>query len=114
VDTLKLAMGLVSFLLSLLVLYIVKRAILPLSLKWLGRLVGYRLRRASQTRQELLWARTADERRAYEEAHCKDSSTKKELEDWEEVDPARVGSAVNGGDLRPGWQGVVGFFHPFW
>lgn len=31
---------------------------------------------------------------------------------WEKVE--RVGEAVNGESLQKEWNGVVGFFHPFW
>ena len=35
-------------------------------------------------------------------------------DDWEKVESYGAASAVNGGRAEDDWEGVVGFFHPFW
>lgn len=104
-------MGVFLLLLYLLVPGLLAFIFLPRTLLLLGQLVGYRLRRASQTRRELLLERTATEQRKYDAEHKK---SKREEDDWEEIEPSTVGSAVNGGKADQDWNGIVGFFHPFW
>jgi alpha-1,2-mannosyltransferase len=35
-------------------------------------------------------------------------------DDWEKVDATVVGTAGNGLPLDDEWEGIIGFFHPFW
>ena len=35
-------------------------------------------------------------------------------DDWENVDSYAAGTAKNGGKADADWDGIVGFFHPFW
>lgn len=105
-------MGFLLILLSLSLPIIISFVFLPKTIRFLGELVGYQLRRSSRTRRELLLARVATEQRAYEADKKKDK--KKEEDDWEEIEASTVGSAVNGGKADKDWNGIVGFFHPFW
>ena len=105
-------MGVFSFFLSLAIPLFLAFVFLPRTLRFLGELLGRYLQRSSQTRRELLLSRVANEQRAYESGH-KDSR-KKEDDDWEEIEGATVGSAINGGKADSDWRGIVGFFHPFW
>jgi len=80
----------------------------PIALRFLAELLGSWLLRSSQTRRELLYARVATEIKTYE------AESPTEPDDWEEIDSAVVGTAVNGGQAGQDFSGVVGFFHPFW
>jgi alpha-1,2-mannosyltransferase len=98
--------------LSLLVAVSVSSFLLPKALRFGGELLGSSLRRASRTRRELLLARVTNEQRTYDAEHTR--TKRKEEDDWEEVKASAVGSAVNGGKADKDWNGIVGFFHPFW
>ena len=104
-------MGVFSILLSLLVPVLLALVFLPKTLRFFAELVGHRLRRSSRTRRELLLARVATETKNFEAEHQEKSS---EDDDWENIGPAAIGSAVNGGKANSEWNGIVGFFHPFW
>ena len=105
-------MGLFLFLMFTAVCSVVLLGFAPIFIRFLGELVGSWLRRSSRTRRELLYARVATEQKSYEpEASSPES---KEKDDWEEIDSAAVGSAVNGGKAGQDFAGIVGFFHPFW
>ena len=46
-------------------------------------------------------------------ATARDQETLLEAEDgWEKIEKA--GTAENGQPLKDDWEGIVGFFHPFW
>lgn len=85
--------------------------LMPSTWPTIVRLVGNRMRRSSNTRRELLLARTATETRAHEAEHARSN---KDDDDWEKIAPTVLGSARNGGKGDSEWAGVVGFFHPFW
>ncbi|KAF2117691.1 hypothetical protein BDV96DRAFT_570707 [Lophiotrema nucula] len=80
-------------------------------LRFFGGTVGRYLRRSSQTRRALLQSRADKERRQHENEQP--AQTTRSEDDWEEVEAAVVGSAVNGGRADGDWSGIVGFFHPF-
>lgn len=105
-------MGLLVIFVSLLIPLVLSFVFLPRTLRFAGELVGYYFRRSSRTRQELLLARVATETRNCEAEQRK--THKNEDDDWEEVEGATVGTAVNGGRAENEWEGIVAFFHPFW
>ncbi len=41
-------------------------------------------------------------------------SPKSEDEGWEKVESHAVGTVKNGEKAEGDWEGIVGFFHPFW
>ena len=100
-------MSVLLVLLSLLVPALVAALLLPKILYFVAGLVGQHLRRCSRTRRELLLARVANETKAYEEELKKN---KQEDADWEQVGTTPPNSAVKNSE----WDGIVGFFHPFW
>ena len=101
----------VIILLSIFVPVLISVILLPKTLHLLAEFVGHRLRRASRTRRELLLNRVATETKAFEAEHKADIQ---EDDDWENVLPSLTGSATNGGKANVDWNGIVGFFHPFW
>ena len=106
-----LAMALLAFLLSLFLSIVVALVLLPKTLHLLAELIGNRLRQSSRTRRELLLDRVATETKAFEAEH---KVKGKDDDDWEKILPSQAGSAVNGGKADADWNGIVGFFHPFW
>ena len=104
-------MALLVIILSLLVPAFVAVIFLPKTLHLLAGLVGRRLRHSCRTRRELLLDRVAAETKAFEAEHRTNST---EDDDWEKIVPSPIGSAVNGAKADAEWNGVVGFFHPFW
>lgn len=104
-------MGAFSLVLSLLACSILSFVFLPRTLRFAGEILGHYLRRASRTRRELLLARVATEQQAWEADHGRGKGS--DDEEWEQVEAATVGSAVNGGSAAEDWAGIVGFFHPF-
>jgi alpha-1,2-mannosyltransferase len=104
-------MGVFLFFLSLVVCIFLAFIFLPRTLGFLASLLGYYLRRSSQTRRELLVARNAEEVRRWEAGRGDETE---EEDGWEEIEGSLVGSAVNGGKADKDWHGIVGFFHPFW
>lgn len=83
----------------------------PYIVQLVGRLAGWNLRRLTQHRRELLLARVQGEREELE-ARAKSSSSAVE-DEWEKVDKSRsVSEDGDEGDRK--WNGIIGFFHPFW
>jgi hypothetical protein len=77
------------------------------------RLIGWSLQRRTSKRRELIASRVRSEQEAYEAALK--GSPKVEDEDWEQIESYAAGTAPNGESPRDvEWDGVVGFFHPFW
>jgi alpha-1,2-mannosyltransferase len=76
-----------------------------------SRPVGWYLRRKTAGRRAQILERVEDE----EKALAEDQSVKKDSDDeWENVESYAAGSAKNGEKADKEWDGVVGFFHPFW
>jgi alpha-1,2-mannosyltransferase len=104
-------MGLLLVVLSLLVPALLATVFLPKTLRFAAEIVGQHLRRSSRTRRELLLARVASETKTFE---AQQTNKKKEDEDWEKVGNTPPGSAAKHGPADSEWDGIVGFFHPFW
>jgi alpha-1,2-mannosyltransferase len=104
-------MSVLLVLLSLLAPALVTALFLSKTLHFVAALLGQHLRRSSRTRCELLLARVATETKAHE-ADVKNK--KREDDDWEQVGTTPPGSAVKHGQMDSDWDGIVGFFHPFW
>lgn len=98
-------------LLSLLIPVLVSVVFLPKILRFLAELVGQHLRRASRTRRELLLARVATESKSHE---AERKNRQSEDDDWEEVGTNATRTPVDSGKTDRDWDGIVGFFHPFW
>lgn len=89
--------------------------LLPHLMPTVARAVGSHIRQSGQQRKELLTARASIERKQYEEQDDPASLD----DEWEKVDRSHA-QAKNGAGRADGrqadqdWDGVVGFFHPFW
>ena|SRR2546421_6618112 len=77
------------------------------------RLIGWSLQRRTSKRRELIASRVRSEEEAYQATQK--GSPKADDEDWEKVESYAAGTAPNGDLPRDvDWEGVIGFFHPFW
>ena len=81
--------------------------------KWLLRnLLAWYLRRKAAARRTLALAHVKIEEGQFQLAER--HSPKSDEGEWEKVEGYASGSAANGGQAEDEWEGVVGFFHPFW
>src|SRR5438128_465698 len=79
-----------------------------------GRAVGWYLQwRGAPRRAQILERVRLDEEMA---ADAGGSSKKAEFEDldWEKVEAHQTQMSKNGKPEGKDWEGIVGFFHPFW
>lgn len=78
-----------------------------------GAKLGDHLRHKSLQRRELILARSKTERK-----HFEDKQTQSTLDgEWEKIDKSRSSSNSESQaevNATTHWDGVVGFFHPFW
>ena len=76
-----------------------------------GRALGWSLRRRTAGPRVQILERIEGE----EKALANDQSARRDSDDdWENVESSAVGSAKNGEKADEEWDGIVGFFHPFW
>ena len=76
----------------------------------IGSTFGYYLRKKTAGRKaQILELLEADEKEYKEE-----DGGRRDSDDWENVEAYAVGSSNNGGKADKEWDGIVGFFHPFW
>lgn len=83
---------------------------LPL-LRASGRVLGWSLRRKTNSRRQLILRRVAAEEAAY---IAKARKGNPEDDDWERVETYASGPAETKAQSTQQWEGVIGFFHPFW
>ena len=86
--------------------------------------VGWLIRKRTRSRREYVIARARSEEEECRASRAKDSVSRSQVEDeegWEKVDPGeRPSSSSDNGAAgteegrKDDWNGVVGFFHPFW
>ena len=89
----------------------------PFILKYLIRLtfrcIGWSLQRKTKKRRELILSRVKSEEQAYQSGQ--ENPQRSDDEDWEKIESYAAASAPNGDLPSDGdWEGVIGFFHPFW
>ncbi len=81
--------------------------------KWLARsagtAIGWYLRRKTMVRRQAILAQVRLEEEKYQTL-----ARKSDDGDWEKVESHAAGTAVNGGQADDEWEGMIGFFHPFW
>lgn len=107
-------MSAIALLLSFLGCFVFTFVFVPITFKWSARLLGHRLRRASEDVRGVLSLQTTNEQKQYDVDRNRGLKSKKEADDWEEIESPLIGTADNGGRAGPDWKGFVGFFHPFW
>lgn len=86
--------------------------IVPWFWRAIGSALGWYLKRKTEGRRaQLLEIMNEDERRFAERGQERKKSVTDE--EWESIETL-AGSADNGGKGAQEWDGIVGFFHPFW
>lgn len=76
----------------------------PLLVGYIGSSMGYHLAKKTAGRREMVLEKTrADEKELMRKKDKRDS------DEWENVE-ADTGT----GEKTDGWDGIIGFFHPFW
>ena len=80
--------------------------------KYAGQTIGWYLRQRTSARRGTILAKVKAEDKDYRSNDR--LSPKSDDEDWEKVESYVAGSAKNRDIGADDWEGVVGFFHPFW
>jgi alpha-1,2-mannosyltransferase len=88
----------------------------PLLWRAVGSFLGWYLRKKTDGRRcHILELVEADEKKYREDRRDSISSGEGAEEgEWEKVDAYATGTAKNGDKGDDDWDGIVGFFHPFW
>ena len=89
------------------------RFALPFLFTTACKIIGWRLRRNTQQRKDILLARSTTEAKQRD----KEAGSHPSIDDeWEKIDPGRHGLGQEKPASTSGreWRGIVGFFHPFW
>lgn len=81
-----------------------------LSLKLLGALLGWHLRRKSASSRQTLFSRVEPDHTL----RSKNNGSKSEDDEWERIEHQVEGNSGAGQKSTDDWKGIVGFFHPFW
>lgn len=102
-----LTMAFLSVLLSLLLPVFISILFLPKIVRFFTEQLGHYLRRSSRTRRELLLARVATETEKYKQTETEDY-------DWKDIASVATGGKGSSSEADKQWDGIVGFFHPFW
>jgi len=81
----------------------------PFIVRFTGQAIGWYLRRRTSARKELILARVKVEEDDYKSKERR--LAKSEDEEWERIDTRAQRTGENASE---DWEGVIGFFHPFW
>jgi len=104
-------MGPLTLLLSVLLATIVPVFFIGHTARFLCALVGSNVKSKTASRKQLFLDRAAKEEA---EASRKDATSQSQLDgEWEKIENSTP-SSTNGDKETKSWEGVIGFFHPFW
>lgn len=76
---------------------------------WVGSILGSYLRNKTAGRRGQILEMTEKD-----EAEFEKNKGRRDSDEWENVDAYAVGTAGNGEKGQSEWDGIVGFYHPFW
>ena len=87
--------------------------VVPIVLTRIGRFFGWTLRRRTDGRRAQVLSAMAEEEEKFqqEKAEQKDVSSN---EGWETIDASSLDLSSKEAEAQKDWDGIVGFFHPFW
>jgi len=77
---------------------------------YLGGIVGYYLKKKTAGRR----AQILDLVEQEEKDFLAEGGEREDADDWENVEGYTTATAKNGEKADKEWDGIVGFFHPFW
>lgn len=86
--------------------------VVPIAVHRLGRFLGWTLRKKTDGRRSQIVAvmNEEDEKFWRDNSGLKTSSS----DEWEAVEGANLVEAGKDAKAQQDWDGIVGFFHPFW
>lgn len=97
-------------LVNVLTVFAVAYTLTPRLVNYFGNVWGNQIRRRTQQRRELLIARARTEN-----AESRGERTRTVDDEWEKIDRSRSRSGSEDEESNHDqWEGVIGFFHPFW
>jgi alpha-1,2-mannosyltransferase len=76
----------------------------------IGSSFGYYLRNKTAGRKAQILELTEAEEKEFQE----EGGEERDSDEWENVEAYAVGTAKNGEKADKEWDGIIGFFHPFW
>jgi alpha-1,2-mannosyltransferase len=82
--------------------------LIPRAIGIVGRIIGFFLRRKTAGRRAQIVERAEEASRSIEAKEKRDS------DEWEHVESYLQDTVGNGEKGAKDWDGIVGFFHPFW
>jgi len=85
----------------------------PKLLFWVGGMAAKYLKKKTEGRKGQILELTEKEEKEWVEKEGVEGQ-RRDSDEWENVDAYAVGSAKNGEKGEREWDGIVGFFHPFW
>ena len=77
---------------------------------YVGGTLGYYLRKKTAGRKAQILELVETEEKEY----ATEGDKRRDSDDWENVEAYATGTAKNGEKADREWDGIVGFFHPFW
>ncbi len=86
----------------------------PLLWRGVGTALGWVLRRKTDGRRAQILQVMNDDEEAYQANNKDKKESGSEDDEWEAVSAHALGTAQNGDKGEKDWEGIVGFFHPFW
>jgi len=103
----------VSVFTSLVAAVLLTLLFLPRTFRYICRAIGSTIHSRTDARRTLLLERA---RRDEHELAAKGigQTTSQSDGDWEKIESASIPSSGNGEKAGREWEGVIGFFHPFW
>lgn len=78
------------------------------------RSIGWSIENKTRERRESIWSRVRAEEEKLRAQRAKSASGPTEDEDWEKVESPPEGKTHDRESTTDGWEGIIGFFHPFW
>jgi alpha-1,2-mannosyltransferase len=85
--------------------------VIPIAWRLVGASLGWYLRKKTDGRRCRILEVMEEDRRAFAESNKEHKGSDDE---WENIDAHAVGTSGNGEKGEKEWDGIVGFFHPFW
>lgn len=82
----------------------------PKLVGYVGRTVGFYLRQKTAGRKAQVLEKVQKDQIEYRDNREK----RRDIDDWEDVESYATGPSKNGQKADKEWDGIVGFFHPFW
>lgn len=84
----------------------------PIAWRLVGRVLGFLLTKKTEGRRSVLVSAMDEENDKWAQEHADSKSSSSD--EWEKVAGAEAAVAEKLKDKTKDWDGIIGFFHPFW